>query len=190
MEAWLRHWLENIARPSVKYKSFRAYQTAVEKHFVPGVRKHRLDKIGPEHFERLYARMLADGSRPGNAHQVHRTARTAFGEALRRGHIVRNPVALAKAPRVDEDEVDPFEAAEIRQLITTALERRNGVRFVLALAIGTRQGETIGLKWARYNPDTRLLRIARQLQPAPDLGARVQRPARLRGALPQGPAVP
>jgi integrase len=44
------------------------------------------------------------------------------------------------------------------------LERRNGVRFVLALAIGTRQGETIGLKWARYNPDTRLLRIARQLQ--------------------------
>jgi integrase len=100
-------------------------------------------------------------ARPGTAHQVHRTARTAFGEALRCDHIVRNPVALAKAPRVDEDEVDPFEIAEIRQLITAALDRRNGVRFVLALAIGTRQGETIGAKWARYNPETRLLRIAR-----------------------------
>lgn len=103
---------------------------------------------------------------PGRAlpHQVHRTARTAFGEAQRRGHITRNPVALAKAPRVEEDEVDPFEIAEIRQLITAALNRRNGVRFVLALAIGTRQGETIGLKWVRYSPETRLLRIARQLQ--------------------------
>src|SRR3954451_2436787 len=164
VEAWLRHWLENIARPSVKYKSYRAYQTAVDRHLVPGLGKHRLDKVGPEHFEKLYARMLADGARPGNAHQVHRTARTAFGEAQRRGHITRNPVALAKAPRVDEDEVDPFEIDEIRQLITAALDRRNGVRFVLALAIGTRQGETIGLKWTRYNPDTRLLRIARQLQ--------------------------
>lgn len=164
VEAWLRHWLENIARPSVKYKSYRAYQTAVDKHLVPGLGRHRLDKVGPEHFEKLYSRMLADGSRPGTAHQVHRTARTAFGEALRRGHVVRNPVALAKAPRVEEDEVAPFEIAEIRQLITAALDRRNGVRFVLALAIGTRQGETIGLKWARYNPDTHLLRIARQLQ--------------------------
>ena len=108
--------------------------------------------------------MVAEGSRPATAHQVHRTARTAFGEALRRGHVVRNPVALAKAPRVDEDEVDPFEIAEIRQLISTALDRRNGVRFVLALAIGTRQGETIGLRWYRYNPETRLLRITRQLQ--------------------------
>lgn len=164
VEAWLRHWLENIARPSVKYKSYRAYRTAVEQHLVPGLGRQRIDKVGPEHFERLYARMVAEGSRPGNAHQVHRTARTAFGEALRRGHIVRNPVALAKPPRVDEDEVEPFEIAEIRQLISTALGRRNGVRFVLALAIGTRQGETIGLKWTRYNPDSRLLRIARQLQ--------------------------
>lgn len=164
VEAWLTHWLENIARPSIKYKSYRAYRTAVEQHLVPGLGRHRLDKIGPEHFEKLYARMIAKGARPGYAHQVHRTARTAFGEALRRGHIVRNPVELAKAPRVDEEEVDPFEIAEIRQLITTALERRNGVRFVLALAIGTRQGETIGLQWSRYSAATRTLRITRQLQ--------------------------
>ena len=54
VEAWLRHWLESIARPSVKYKSYRAYQTAVDRHLVPGLGKHRLDKVGPEHFEKLY----------------------------------------------------------------------------------------------------------------------------------------
>jgi len=31
---------------------------------------------------------------------VDRTARTAFGEALKRGHLARNPVALARPPRV------------------------------------------------------------------------------------------
>ncbi|GAA5126134.1 hypothetical protein [Pseudonocardia adelaidensis] len=49
-------------------------------------------------------------------------------------------------------------------MIKAALARRNGVRFVLALAIGTRQGETIGLKWSRFNPATKTLRITRQLQ--------------------------
>jgi len=54
--------------------------------------------------------MLAHGLRPATAHQVHRTARTAFGEAFKRGYIARNPVSLAKPPRVEDAEVDPFEA--------------------------------------------------------------------------------
>lgn len=164
VEAWLTHWVENIARPSVKYKSYRAYRTAVDQHLTPGVGKHRIDKIAPEHFEKLYARMISAGARPGTAHQVHRTARTAFGEAVRRGHVTRNPVALAKAPRVEDEEIEPFEVEDIQRLIKTALARRNGVRFVLALAIGTRQGETIGMRWDRYSSKMRTLRITRQLQ--------------------------
>jgi hypothetical protein len=31
------------------------------------------------------------GLRPATAHRVHRTARTAFGEAVKRGYIARNP---------------------------------------------------------------------------------------------------
>ena len=164
VEKWLLHWLENIARPSIKYKAYRAYHTAVHHHLIPGLGKHRIDKIEPEHFEKLYAKILAAGRKPATAHQVHRTARTAFGEALRRGHLNRNPVQLAKAPRVEEDEIEPFEIDDIQRLIKTALTRRNGVRFVLALAVGTRQGETIGVKWSRLNDDTRTLTIAKQLQ--------------------------
>jgi integrase len=164
VEEWLLHWLENIARPAVRYKAYRAYRTAVHTHLIPGLGKHRMPKIEAEHFEKLYASILRKGRRPATAHQVHRTARTAFGEAQRRGHIRVNPVELAKAPRVEDDEVEPFEVEEILDLIKTALASRNGVRFVLALALGTRQGETIGLKWKRLNKKTKTLTIARQLQ--------------------------
>ncbi|MBN9754773.1 integrase (recombinase) [Pseudonocardia sp. Ae406_Ps2] len=161
---WLSEWVEEISKPTVRYKSYRAYESAVRVHLIPGLGKHRINKIQPEHFERLYAKMIAAGAKPGTAHQVHRTARTAFGEALRRGRISRNPVALAKAPRLDEDEIEPFETEEIRRLITTALKRRNGVRYVIALALGTRQAETTGLRWNRYDPSTRTVRIVRQIQ--------------------------
>jgi len=165
VELWLLHWLENIAKPSLKYKSYRAYRTAVHHHLIPGLGKHKMDnRLKAEHFERLYAAIIAAGGKAGTAHQVHRTARTAFGEAHRREVITKNPVALAKAPRLDEEEVEPFEVEEIQRLIKAALGRRNGARFVLALAIGTRQGESIGLKWTRLNDTTRTLTIARQLQ--------------------------
>jgi integrase len=136
----------------------------VYQHLIPSLGKHRVNKVEPEHFERLYASILATGRAAGMAHQVHRTARTAWGEAQRRGHVVRNPVGLARPPRVEDKEIEPFEIEEIKRLMQTALERRNGVRFVLALALGTRQGETIGLKWARLSTTTKTLRITRQLQ--------------------------
>jgi integrase len=164
VEQWLTHWLENIARPSVKYKAYCAYRTAVHHHLIPGLGKHRIDKIEPDHFEKLYAKILKNGRKPATAHQVHRTARTAFGEALRRGYVLQNKVALAKPPRVEEEEIEPFEIEDIQRLIKTALDRRNGVRFVLALAIGTRQGETLGLKWSRLDDRTKTLKVARQLQ--------------------------
>ena len=31
VERWLTHWLDNIARPSIKYKAYRAYHTAVSR---------------------------------------------------------------------------------------------------------------------------------------------------------------
>jgi integrase len=58
--------------------------------------------------------MIMNGARPATAHQVHRTARTALGEAQRRGHLSRNVAAMAKPPRVEVDEVEPYTVEEVR----------------------------------------------------------------------------
>jgi hypothetical protein len=76
---WLEHWLESIARPSLRESSYNAYRIAVVKHLVPAVGKHRLDRLEPEHLERLYRSMIDAGARPATAHQVHRTVRVATG---------------------------------------------------------------------------------------------------------------
>jgi integrase len=161
---WLTYWVENIAAPNVRYKTLQGYRIAVRRHLIPGVGMHRMDKIQPEHFEKLYAKMIRNGLKGGTAHQVHRTARTAFREARKRKVIGENPFDIVKAPRVDEMEIEPFEVEEIQTLIRTALTRRNGVRFVLALAVGTRKGETLGFRWNRLNKKTKILRVSKQRQ--------------------------
>ncbi|MFD4141160.1 tyrosine-type recombinase/integrase [Streptomyces sp. NPDC058572] len=147
VKTWLTHWIENIAPLGVNENTMVGYGAAVRKHLIPGLGAHRLDRLKPEHIETFYAAMQAKGSKPATAHQAHRTFRTALNEAVRRGHLGQNPVRLAKAPRVREDEVEPYSVEEVRRLLRAADKRRNSARWAVALSLGLRQGEALGLKW-------------------------------------------
>jgi integrase len=84
-----------------------------------------------------------------------------LNEAVRRGHLARNPVLIAKAPKLVEEEVEPYELEEIQRLLRVVSERRNGARWVVALALGLRQGECLGLKWTDLDLEKGVLRIRR-----------------------------
>lgn len=159
---WLTHWIDNIAAPPrVSENTHAGYRVDVGKHLIPGAGGHWLERLEPEHLERLYARMLAAGLAPGTVHHVHRTARNALNEAVRRGHAARNPALLAKAPALAEEEVEPYDVSEIRRLLDAAAGRRNSARWALALALGLRQGEALGLKWDDVDLGKGTIRIRR-----------------------------
>ncbi|MCA1706654.1 MAG: phage integrase SAM-like domain-containing protein, partial [Actinobacteria bacterium] len=149
VEQWLTHWVENIAAASVRATTMVGYRASVYKHLIPGVGAHRLDKLQPEHLEKLYDHIVSKkGLKPATAHLAHRTVRVALNEAVRRGRIIQNPATIAKAPRVEEDEIVPFTVEEAQRLFTAAVTVRNGARFVVALALGLRRGEALGLRWS------------------------------------------
>lgn len=56
---WLDHWLDNIAVRRVRPRTLESYRSTVRLHLRPGIGHHRLDRLQPEHLERLYA-ALAD----------------------------------------------------------------------------------------------------------------------------------
>ena len=68
---------------------------------------------------------------------------------------------LAKAPKLTDEETEPYSIGEVRRLLKVVAERRNGARWVVALALGLRQGEALGLKWEHVDLDTGLMRIRR-----------------------------
>ncbi|MFK4188208.1 tyrosine-type recombinase/integrase [Streptomyces sparsogenes] len=159
--AWLTHWIENVAPLAVNDNTMVGYGVAVRKHLIPGLGAHRLDRLKPEHIEAFYAKMQAAGSKPATAHQVHRTLRTALNEAVRRGHLGKNPVQLAKAPKTGEYEVEPYSVQEVQRLLKAAGQHRNSARWAVALALGLRQGEVLGLKWEDIDLDGGFLMVRR-----------------------------
>lgn len=68
---------------------------------------------------------------------------------------------LARAPKLAEQGVEPYGIEEIQCLLGVANERRNSARWALALALGLRRGEALGLRWEDVDLDHGVLRVRR-----------------------------
>ncbi|WP_328725683.1 tyrosine-type recombinase/integrase [Streptomyces sp. NBC_00259] len=158
---WLEHWVHEIAKKYVSENTYDGYEVDVRVHLGPGIGAHRLDRLEPEHLEAFYAKMQRDGSKAGTAHHVHRTVRVALAEARRRGHVSRNVAEIARAPRIEEEEIEPYTIEEVQSLLLEASKLRNSARWVVALALGLRQGEALGLQWEDVDLDAGYVRIRR-----------------------------
>jgi hypothetical protein len=134
VEKWLLHWFDHIAQPNVRYKTQTYYSTAIHKYLVPGLGAHRLEKLEPEHVERFYARLRKTGAKPSTLLQVHRTLRAALNEAEKRERITRNPIRVVRTPQMTETEIEPLTVDDAQSILSLARERRNGVRWAIALA--------------------------------------------------------
>jgi integrase len=163
-ETWLVQWVEEIKPMKLKYTALRAYRNAVYLHLIPGLGKHWMHKLEPEHFEALYRKKLAAGHKPGGVNAMHRAAVTAINDYNQRNRLTFNPAKFAHAPQPEDKEIEPYDDEEIEKIITTALKRRNGVRFVIALALGIRQGEALGIKSTRLDRKHHVLRTPKQIQ--------------------------
>ncbi|MFF9346389.1 tyrosine-type recombinase/integrase [Streptomyces sp. NPDC014734] len=161
VKTWLTHWVENIAAAHVSENTIDGYRVAVYHHLVPGLGAHRLEKLELEHLERFYKKMQDNGSAAGTAHQAHRTIRTALNEAVRRQHLTSNPASIAKAPKVEEEEVEPYTVEEVQHLLAEAAKHRNTARWVIALALGLRQGEVLGMQWDDVDFELGVIRVRR-----------------------------
>ena len=162
---WLGAWLGVVGR-TAKPSTQKTYRTHVN-YALGSFGAVRLANLGPEHLERLYDSLTRRGVSAVSVQSVHRTLRSAFGEAERRALVPRNPVKLARPPRAETVEVVPLSLDEARAVLQAAAQDRNGARWLLALGLGLRQGEALGLCWDDIDWDAGTLRVRRALCRAP-----------------------
>jgi len=101
------------------------------------------------------------GDRPGRR---VRTLNKSLNDAVRRRRIPRNPVALAHTPRYDPPDIEPLTVDEAKRILLAAVYERNGVAFMLAISLGLRRGEVLGLAWADVDVDAGRLDVRHQLE--------------------------
>ena len=97
---WLEHWLETIAFPKVRSSTLNRYGQLVRHQLTPKVGHHRLDRLQPEHVERMHVELLAAGLSPASVLQAHWVLSRALKVAMQRGRVSRNVCTLVDAPSV------------------------------------------------------------------------------------------
>ncbi|WP_455713276.1 tyrosine-type recombinase/integrase [Streptomyces uncialis] len=162
--AWMNTYLTDIASLKLKPRSLDDYWSKTRNDIIPGVGQHRIDKLAPEHLERMYRAMLNEGHAPSHVVKVHRILSRALKIAHRRRMIVENVATLVDPPTVDETEANPFTIEEGKAFLEAATRRPTFMRWVVGVGMGFRQGETLGLRWAYVDLEGELFHPRWQLQ--------------------------
>ena len=131
----------------------------VRLHLMPGLGGHELGKRTPQHVPAPLRTKTDAGPSLRMVHHVRAVLRCALNQAMRWGLISRNDGALVEPPRQVQLDVQPLTPAEAPALLAAVEVDRLAVLFRVALTLGLRQGEVLGLMWEDVVFERRTLKV-------------------------------
>ncbi|MER0429166.1 tyrosine-type recombinase/integrase [Streptomyces microflavus] len=163
LSEWLPYWLEEFVRDDRKKTTYAKYETHVRRYLIPHIGSKRLETLGAADVRRMLTAVTAQAS-AATAKESHRVLRSALTAACREELISRNVVKLVPAPRVQSRELKPWDLEETATFLETARKDPLYTAFVLAVALGLRRGEVLGLRWSDIDLERRTLTVRNQIQ--------------------------
>ncbi|WP_432587757.1 site-specific integrase [Streptomyces sp. HD1123-B1] len=160
---WLPYWLDNVIKPNRKRTTYSKYAMHIRLYLVPMLGAKRLESLGPRHV-RTFLAELARKTTAATAKEAHRVLRTALTAACREELVTRNVASLVEAPKVNSRETTPWSLDETLRFLEEARRDPLYAAFVLAIAMGLRRGEVLGLRWSDVDLDKRVIRVGNQVQ--------------------------
>ena len=154
---WLAEWLQ-LRRDQVRPQTWLSYEAHARLHIVPAVGPVRLDALTPEHLDRLHAE-LSRKVGGTTAHHVHMTLSAALNVAARRGLPVSSAIHAVSPPRRAERAIVTLSPAEVDRLLAAAAGDPREALYVVAVLLGVREGELLGLPWGNVDLARRQLRV-------------------------------
>ncbi|WP_432019023.1 tyrosine-type recombinase/integrase [Streptomyces sp. 1222.5] len=152
-----------VSRGTVGCCTYDKYETHVRLYLVPLLGTKRLESLSVADVRRFITR-VQNAHTAATAKEAHRVLRTALTAAVRDELITRNVASLVEPPRVKQREIRPWTLEETLSFLEAARRDPLYAAFVLAVAMGLRRGELVGLRWSDVDLDNRVLHIRQQTQ--------------------------
>lgn len=177
VEQWMNHWLNVIVPRKAKPKTIVAYTTVVKSYINPLLGHHRIDRLRPEHIDAAWDQLLEEGNpkvpaerrtplSTNTVHMAHRVLARSLKVALQRKKVTLNVAgsdSMDAPPRIDK-EIEPIPDVDVVKILAAAKGDPYGARWSVALSLGLRPGEALGLRWENVDLDGGVLHVKEQLQ--------------------------
>jgi integrase len=176
LSAFLTNWLQDTVRQRVRERTHIRYRQLIELQVLPVLGNIKLQKLSPQHLQKLYNQKLEEGYAPQTVKHIHRVLHRALKDALRWQLVSRNVCDAVDAPRVPRKEMQVLTGDQAQQLLEAAKGDPLEALYVLALTTGMRQGELLGLKWEDVDITLGTVQVRRTIARLPRKGFTVSEP--------------
>lgn len=161
---FLEYWLAQSVKPRLRPLTHAGYQVNARKHIVPAIGAIKLDRLTPQHVQEMLNERQAAGFSAKTVRYIHQVLRSALSTAKRWDLVERNVATLVDPPRAKRKQIRPLEPHEAQQFLESVRGDRLEALYSVALALGLRQGEALGLRWQDLDLSAGVLKVRHQLQ--------------------------
>lgn len=185
VEMFLVSWYDIYSKSGkISAAQLRSVQTNIRAYLVPRIGQVPLRKLKAQTIAGLLADLLAGGRihahyqgaspqlSPKTVRNIGATLSRALTDATKWGLIPSNPFENVDLPRKTRTELTTWNGQQIAHFIATAYRQRDPMRalWLLALTVGLRRGELLGLRWSDIDLDAGVIHIEQTRQ---SVGAKI-----------------
>jgi integrase len=191
MAVFLDDWIETVVKPSRRPKTSASYAQIVELHLKPDLGRIPVAKLTAQDIQRLLNFKINEirirtvkrrlPKQPGEkvktievqievklstrtVQYIREVLRNALNQAVRWDLAPRNVAEATRPPQVAKHVVTPLNPEQAAELLNKASGHRHEALFSVALAVGLRLGEALGLRWTDIDLVGGTLTVNNQLQ--------------------------
>ena len=164
LDEYLDRWLETAAKPRLREKSYRSYESLLRRYVRPSFGARNLAAICPLDIQSVYQQLVERSLSARTIRYAHSVLRSAMRQAIRWRLLSQDPTDGAQVPRVRRHEMQVLAAEQSRLFLEIAMQAEYGLIFAVALTTAARPSEYLALKWQDINWERGTVSIARTLE--------------------------
>jgi integrase len=189
---YLSYWLDQVVREQRRPKTYEGYESVVRLHLQPIVGKKRLARLSVQDVRSLLTQVRArclccasgtDAARPVAKRRccavgkccrhvpsdrqvqfIHAVLRNALQNAMREELITRNVARLVQVRTPTYEINRGLTVEQAKALLAHSRQDRLHALYVLAVYLGLRRAELLGLRWVDVDLKTGQLEVVQTLQ--------------------------
>ena len=147
LSKWLATWVKTIAAHSVKQSTLAHYEKIVATYVDPYIGGVTMDKLMPFHVQTLYHELISRKLSGRTVRHVHNCLHRALGVAKTIQMVKINVTAHVEPPKVVKQQMKVLDPEQAARFLEEARGDRLYPLYLLAVQLGMRIGEIMGLRW-------------------------------------------
>lgn len=159
---WARRWLEHDVRPRCAPATYYHYELAW-KWMLPELGKIPLVGLTGQHIQAAL-NSISDRLSSRSVSHALRVVRGSLREAVRYGHISRNPGDDVRPVAVRSKRRGSLSTEQIAEVLAVVEGAWLDLPVTIAVATGMRRGEILGLQWQDIDLETGIIHVRRAVR--------------------------